>query len=147
MMKADDTFIKETQKLSDALRVRSTEGNAVTLKGLGGGMGAKTGLYAVQDIRGMKKSQNGKGVKEANESYTVDTLATQGIAQGMRIRRLTPKECERLQGFPDDWTKYGCEGEIDGKVELISDTQRYKMCGNAVTTNVVTEIMKRIICE
>jgi len=42
-----------------------------------------------------------------------------------RIRRLTPVECERLQGFPDGWT------------EGVSDTQRYKLLGNAVTTNVI----------
>jgi DNA (cytosine-5)-methyltransferase 1 len=52
------------------------------------------------------------------------------------IRRLTPIECERLQGFPDDWTKIGTEGEI-------SDSQRYKMCGNAVTSNVVSAIAER----
>ena len=51
------------------------------------------------------------------------------------IRRLTPTECERLQGFPDNWTQYGKDGE------LISDTQRYKCCGNAVTTNVITAIV------
>lgn len=51
----------------------------------------------------------------------------------MRIRKLTPKECERLQGFPDGWT------------EGLSDTQRYKTLGNAVTVNVVAEITKRII--
>lgn len=50
------------------------------------------------------------------------------------IRRLTPIECERLQGFEDDYTKYGKNGE------LISDSQRYKLLGNAVTTNVVTHI-------
>ena len=49
------------------------------------------------------------------------------------IRRLTPTECERLQGFPDGWT------------EGVSDTQRYKCLGNAVTVNVVREIMKRIL--
>lgn len=49
-----------------------------------------------------------------------------------KIRRLTPKECERLQGFPDDWTA----GE--------SDTQRYKMCGNAVTVNVVEAVATRL---
>ena len=43
----------------------------------------------------------------------------------MRIRRLTPKECERLQGFPDDFSKG------------VSDTQRYKQMGNAVTVPVV----------
>lgn len=54
-----------------------------------------------------------------------------------KIRRLTPIECERLQGFPDNWTKYGTEG-------LISDTQRYKMCGNAVTVDVVEAVAKNI---
>ena len=46
------------------------------------------------------------------------------------LRRLTPIECERLQGFPDNWT------------EGVSDTQRYKQCGNAVTTNVITAIVR-----
>ena len=49
-----------------------------------------------------------------------------------RLRRLTPKECERLQGFPDDWTAG------------VSDTQRYKQCGNSVTVNVIEEIAKRL---
>jgi len=47
------------------------------------------------------------------------------ISDGVKIRKLTPVECERLQGFPDNWT------------EGISDTQRYKCCGNAVTVPVV----------
>lgn len=55
-----------------------------------------------------------------------------------KIRRLTPIECERLQGFPDEWTKYG---EFDDEVKPISDTQRYKMCGNAVTVNVIEAII------
>jgi DNA (cytosine-5)-methyltransferase 1 len=59
-----------------------------------------------------------------------------------RIRRLTEIECERLQGFPDDWTKYGV---YDNEVKEISKTQRYKMCGNAVTTNVVKAIAERLI--
>jgi DNA (cytosine-5)-methyltransferase 1 len=55
-----------------------------------------------------------------------------------KIRRLTPIECERLQGFPDNWTKYGTKGEI-------SDSQRYKMCGNAVTVDVVQSVAKNIL--
>ena len=54
-----------------------------------------------------------------------------------KIRRLTPIECERLQGFPDNWSKYGDDGEI-------SDTQRYKLCGNAVTVDVVEAVAKQI---
>ena len=45
-----------------------------------------------------------------------------------QVRRLTPVECERLQGFPDGWT------------EGVSDTQRYKQLGNAVTVNVIQAI-------
>ena len=52
---------------------------------------------------------------------------------GCRIRRLTPTECERLQGFPDGWT------------EGISDTQRYKCLGNAVTVNVIEAIMINLL--
>ena len=55
-----------------------------------------------------------------------------------KIRRLTPIECERLQGFPDNWTKYGTKG-------MISDTQRYNMCGNAVTVDVVKAVSERLL--
>ena len=55
------------------------------------------------------------------------------------IRRLTPIECERLQGFPDDFSKYG----VDGKV--ISDSQRYKCLGNAVTVPVIEFILERLL--
>lgn len=50
----------------------------------------------------------------------------------LKVRRLTPLECERLQGFPDGWTSG-------------ADTQRYRQCGNAVTVNVVEAVMDRLI--
>jgi DNA (cytosine-5)-methyltransferase 1 len=50
-----------------------------------------------------------------------------------RIRRLTPIECARLQGFPDDWCSE------------LSDTQAYKCYGNAVSVPVVEEIGKRLL--
>ena len=78
----------------------------------------------------------GKGYLGQDEmAYTISTNQDQYLMQSMAVRRLTPVECERLQGFPDDWTKYGVGNE------LISDTQRYKMCGNAVTTNVITAVI------
>ena len=58
------------------------------------------------------------------------------------LRRLTPVECERLQGFPDDWTKYG---RLNGKVVRISDTRRYRAIGNAVTVNVIRDIVKKMV--
>jgi len=57
------------------------------------------------------------------------------ILKNSRIRRLTPTECERLQGFPDGWT------------EGISDTQRYKCLGNAVTVNVIEAIITELFKE
>ena len=53
------------------------------------------------------------------------------LSQNNQIRRLTPIECERLQGFPDDWTKG------------VSETQRYKQLGNAVTVNVIEAIINQ----
>lgn len=66
------------------------------------------------------------------------------IANDFNIRRLTEIECERLQGFPDDWTKLGI---YDGVEKIVPKTQRYKMIGNAVTVNVVREIAKRILLK
>ena len=66
-----------------------------------------------------------------------------GVLDTIRIRRLTPTECERLQGFPDGWTSEGIDSK--GNVVKISDTQRYKTLGNAVTTNVITAIGERLI--
>lgn len=60
------------------------------------------------------------------------------------IRRLTEIECERLQGFPPNWTEYG---NYDGTIKKIPKTQRYKMLGNAVTVRVVEEIAKRLNLE
>ena len=64
--------------------------------------------------------------------------------ENMRIRRLTPTECERLMGLEDNWT---AKGIVDGKEVDISDTQRYKMCGNGVVVNVVDYVYKLLIGE
>lgn len=64
------------------------------------------------------------------------------LFDGYRIRRLTPIECERLQGFPDDHTAFG---NYDGEVKPMSNTQRYKQCGNAVTVDVVEAVAKKCI--
>lgn len=81
-------------------------------------------------------STTGRARTMSGVSNTILTGGNQGVVtEDYQIRRLTPVECERLQGFPDDWTRYGADGE------RISDTQRYKCCGNAVTVNVIECIM------
>lgn len=60
---------------------------------------------------------------------------------GSLLRRVSPLEAERLMGWPDNWTRYGASGEI-------SNTQRFKMCGNGVVAPVAEQIAKNIIdCE
>ena len=88
-----------------------------------------------------------------NQSDNSNSIRRTPYTDGMRIRRLTPIECERLMGLPDGWTEYGYAGEIGvdekglgyKKLNKISDTQRYKLCGNGVVVNVVEEIIKRLI--
>ena len=60
------------------------------------------------------------------------------VAQRMIVRRLTPLECERLQGYPDGWTEYGADGRP------ISDTARYRCLGNSVALPCVDYIMAGI---
>ena len=86
-----------------------------------------------------EKRQNGRRFKEEGEpSFTLTSQDIHGIYDGYRIRKLTSTECEKLQGFPVGWTEYGKNGE------LISDSQRYKVLGNAVTTNVIEAIVSRM---
>lgn len=55
------------------------------------------------------------------------------------VRRLTPTECERLDGFPDDWTKYGASGKA------MSDTMRYKALGNSIAVPCADRVFAGIV--
>ena len=70
--------------------------------------------------------------KTLNSSAT-DVDHTGAIWEGTVVRRLTPIECERLQGFPDNWT------------ENQADTHRYKQMGNAVAVPVVSWLVNRLM--
>lgn len=61
---------------------------------------------------------------------------------GHGVRRLTPRECERLQGYPDDWTRYGINSK--GKRYELKDSPRYRMVGNGVTRTTGAWIGRRI---
>ena len=76
---------------------------------------------------------NGKGFGlESEPMYTLDRAGAHGVATENVVRRLTPMECERLQGFPDNWTA------------AQSDSQRYRQMGNAVTVNVIESIGQQL---
>jgi len=173
---ANSKTLKElTKGQSQGMRVYEPE-ISTTIASQAGGLGAKTGLYAVPVLTPdrAEKRQNGRRFKTNGEpAFTLTgqdkhgvmvnrkdgikkqidiagTLSSSdwrglnrnqdqtAIMENMAIRRLTPIETERLQGFPDGWTEYGADGE------KISDTQRYKQMGNAVSTPVVSAIISRL---
>ena len=88
-----------------------------------------------------EKRQNGRRMKEPEEpSFTLTAQDRHGVAllsENIRIRRLTPRECWRLQGFPDEYFD-------KAKAAGISDTQLYKQAGNGVTVNVARAIGERL---
>ena len=91
-------------------------------------------------VLGYSRDSKGKVVDRHKKDLTNTVHSSTGLGGNTdqfvnSIRRLTPIECERLQGFPDNWTL----------ANGISDTQRYKMCGNAVTVDVVEAVGKRIL--
>ena len=113
-------------------RIYSPEGKSVGLSALGGGRGAKTGLYIVQTPRGKnaggKRALNGKVPTLSSSSWEHNNK----LSENEIIRKLTPVECERLQSLPDNYT------------EGVSNTQRYKALGNAFNVEVVAHILKGI---
>jgi len=124
----DEKDIRNTGKdLSYALDANYHKGTNTLEKG------RRQMIKIVGGLQGHQK------VKEDGISPTLTTAMGQGGGQTpivcseyIKIRRLTPTECERLQGFSDNWT-------------IGSDTQRYKQCGNAVTVNVIRDIVERLL--
>ena len=108
-----------------------------------GGKNAVAAVAFAENSRGEVRLEGGDGTRTG-------TLSTGGGKPGQgtptivttyAVRRLTPRECERLQAFPDDHTRYAPDGTE------IADTHRYRMCGNAVTTTVAAWIARRIMHE
>jgi len=93
-------------------------------------------VFPIDDAREIEKHQNGTGIGDENApAYTLDRQQVPGVVNESVVRRLTPTECERLQGFPDGWT--------DGQ----ADSNRYKQMGNAVAVPVVSWIINSMVAE
>jgi DNA (cytosine-5)-methyltransferase 1 len=119
---------------------KASEDVSVTLRSQQGGEGVGVAFHASQDP-----------IHSEEHSPTLGSNATIGYQQNLTVRRLTPIECERLQGFPDNWTSEkmelileGNEWKATGKVVKQADGPRYKAMGNAVTVNVAEWIGKQI---
>ena len=129
---------------------KASEDVSVTLRSQQGGEGVGVAFQ--------KSELRLKDKIELNEvSPTLNAETKQGdtevnvVKENLTVRRLTPKECERLQGFPDEWTIERMELELvdnewkpTGKVIKQTDGPRYKQMGNAVTVNVAYWLGKRM---
>lgn len=86
---------------------------------------------------GMPDSTTRRGRVGRQIANTLTCANEMGVVDGIRIRRLTPKECWRLQGFPDEYFD-------KAKAAGVSDSQLYKQAGNAVTVNVARAIGEKL---
>ena len=97
------------------------------------------GQTAAVDCRNLRETDEVSGTllaKAASGGYSLNYQNP--VRTGLCVRRLTPTEAERLQGYPDGWTEAGADGRA------ISDTKRYQMLGNSVAVPCVAYIMQGI---
>lgn len=119
---------------SQANRVYSIHGKAVTLCGEAGGGAAKMGQYLFGCITPdrLEKRQMGQRFNDGKKFYTLTTQDKHGVLIDGYIRKLTPVECERLQTLPDGYT------------EGVKEVQRYKCLGNGWTVDVIAHILSNL---
>ena len=104
-----------------------------------GGAAVMEGQTAAVDCRNLRETDEVSGTllaKAASGGYSLNYQNP--VRTGLCVRRLTPTEAERLQGYPDGWTEAGADGSP------ISDTKRYQMLGNSIAVPCVAYIMQGI---
>lgn len=135
------TGIASTCAARDYKGISRHNGNAVVCMSIREHKLQKQTCCAVLTPDRGEKRQNGRRIKEPGEpSFTLTAQDRHGVALldgNIRVRRLTPRECWRLQGFPDEYFD-------KARAAGISDTQLYKQAGNGVTVNVARAIGERL---
>lgn len=104
-----------------------------------GGAAVMEAQTAAVDCRNLRETDEVSGTllaKAASGGYSLNYQNP--VRTGLCVRRLTPTEAERLQGYPDGWTEAGADGSP------ISDTKRYQMLGNSIAVPCVAYIMQGI---
>ena len=129
-----DDGLSNTLNGFDTGDTRTTHAVAFTVGNLNRGAGPSPNT----DVFPTLISSQGRGITDQYPSVAIESSSEQ---VAMVVRRLTPVECERLQGFPDGWTDIGTHDKPT------ADSHRYKQLGNAVTVNVAEWIGRRIATE
>ena len=96
------------------------------------------------DCRNFTEGVEITGTLQAKESGGQSLNLQNTVRTGMIVRRLTPMECERLQGFPDGWTDIGEWVDSKGKRHKPADTPRYKALGNSIALPPWKWVLKRL---
>lgn len=112
-------------------RVRKTR-NTLTAKQNDAVRGDTPLVCAAVDCRNGTESETTNGTLQAKSNGGVSYNLQNVVREGYIVRRLTPTECERLQGFPDGWTDIGDWLDSTGKKRKCSDSARYKALGNSI---------------
>lgn len=99
------------------------------------------------DCRNFTEGGEINGALQAKESGGQSLNLQNTIRTGMIVRRLTPMECERLQGYPDGWTDIGEWRDSKGKLRDSADSPRYKACGNSIALPFWDFLAKRISAQ
>lgn len=99
------------------------------------------------DCRNFTEGGDINGTLQAKESGGQSLNLQNTIRTGMIVRRLTPMECERLQGYPDGWTDIGEWRDSKGKLRKPSDSPRYKALGNSIALPFWDFLAKRISAQ
>ena len=129
---------------SQAYRIYGLNGISPTLhRNTGGYQVPKIGIPVRQaDGRGM--NANGRRIKnEGDPSFTLQSSQRAGVMVSSDIRYLTPLECERLMGWPDEWTRYGIGA--DGDIVELPEKARYNLIGNGVVPQVARQLVADIL--
>jgi DNA (cytosine-5)-methyltransferase 1 len=106
-----------------------------------------TDLVCAVDCRNFCEGEEVNGALQAKESGGHSLNLNNTVRQNMVVRRLTPMECERLQGFPDHWTEIGEWRDSKGKLRKPSDSPRYKALGNSIALPFWDFLAKRISAQ
>ena len=99
------------------------------------------------DCRNFREGGETNGTLQAKSNGGISYNLQNTVRTGMIVRRLTPMECERLQGFPDGWTDIGEWRDSRGKMRKPSDSPRYKALGNSIALPFWDFLAKRISAQ
>ena len=106
-----------------------------------------TDLVCAVDCRNFREGGETNGTLQAKSNGGISYNLQNTVRTGMIVRRLTPMECERLQGFPDGWTDIGEWRDSKGKLRKPSDSPRYKALGNSIALPFWDFLAKRISAQ